>query len=88
MGFDRRGKPRKAMIIGTETGSGYRFLANYGDEMTLNKLCNTGLDPVGMCDYVKVQADGKTSSLSAWMAGCEAQTCHVRSVVVVRTVTI
>ncbi|KAF4126522.1 hypothetical protein GMORB2_0258 [Geosmithia morbida] len=59
--FDRKGQPRQALIIGILDGNGHRFLANHGDQLTLRKLCDTNLEPVGMKGTVRTQSDGRNT---------------------------
>ncbi|KAF4975667.1 hypothetical protein FZEAL_7557 [Fusarium zealandicum] len=56
--FDRSG-PKLGHIVGRLEKTGYRFIANHGNEFTLATLASGSLEPIGMRGVVEVAADGR-----------------------------
>lgn len=51
--FDRQSKPSRGHIVGRLSKSGKRFIANHGDDSTLQQLASFTKDPVGRSGVVK-----------------------------------
>lgn len=56
--FDREGNPEMAFIIGRLTGSKHRFVANHGDQRTLQELTSAVEEQIGKVGYVETKRDG------------------------------
>lgn len=57
--FGRDGRPTLAHIVGRLSGSNHRFLANHGDEETLNRLASRSEEPIGKTGRVVPDSAGK-----------------------------
>jgi hypothetical protein len=55
--FDRQGNPEMAFVIGRLKGNGYRFVANHGDQLTLQELASPGEEQIGKVGYVETRRD-------------------------------
>ncbi|KAH6722885.1 hypothetical protein BKA61DRAFT_533552 [Leptodontidium sp. MPI-SDFR-AT-0119] len=55
--FERDGTPRRGHIVGRLKSNGHRFLANHGDDMTLQQLSSTSKEPVGRSGWVVAGED-------------------------------
>lgn len=55
--FDREGNPEMAFIIGRLTDSKYRFVANHGDQRTLQELASSVEEQIGKVGYVETKRD-------------------------------
>lgn len=55
--FDREGNPEMAFIIGRLTDKDYRFVANHGDQRTLQELASTVEEQIGKVGYVETKKD-------------------------------
>lgn len=55
--FDRKGNPEMAFIIGRMTDKNYRFVANHGDQRTLQELASTVEEQIGKIGYVETKQD-------------------------------
>ena len=57
--FGRDGKPMRGHVVGrlTEKGNteGHRFIANHGDERTLEELASHSREPIGRTGWVKCE---------------------------------
>ena len=51
--FDRKGKPLRGHIVGRLKSNNHRFIANHGDESTLQQLSSFSKEPIGRAGYVK-----------------------------------
>lgn len=56
--FDREGNPEMAFIIGRLKENAYRFVANHGDQRTLQELASSAEEQVGKVGYVETRRDG------------------------------
>jgi hypothetical protein len=56
--FDRKGNPEMAFVIGRLKENGHRFVANHGDQRTLQELASTAEEQIGKVGYVKTRRDG------------------------------
>lgn len=56
--FDRQNKPLRGHIVGRLCENGHRFIANHGDDATLQQLASFTKEPVGRSGHVK-QDPGK-----------------------------
>ncbi|PBP25555.1 hypothetical protein BUE80_DR003461 [Diplocarpon rosae] len=50
--FARDGSPRQGHIVGRLQSNGHRFLANHGNESTLQQLASASKDPIGESGWV------------------------------------
>lgn len=57
--FGRDGKPKIAFIIGRWTATGGRFVANHGDQRTLQRLASAFEEQIGKEGYVETRQDPK-----------------------------
>ncbi|CZR64499.1 uncharacterized protein PAC_14397 [Phialocephala subalpina] len=57
--FGRDGNPLRGHIVGRLKGSKHRFIANHGDENTLNQLSSTNKEQIGRSGWVKTGDDGR-----------------------------
>lgn len=57
--FDRNGKPTLGHVVGHLKGRRGRFLANHGDQRTLNELSSSIREPIGRSGYVRPGEDGR-----------------------------
>lgn len=57
--FKRDGKPATAFIIGRSKASGRRFVANHGDQRTLQQLSSAFEEQVGKEGYVKTERNAE-----------------------------
>lgn len=57
--FNRDGSPMTAYVVGRLLGNNHRFLANHGDEKTLNKLSSVSEEPIGKIGMVMPASSGK-----------------------------
>lgn len=57
--FSRDGSPKTAYVVGRLLGNNHRFLANHGDEKTLNKLSSVREEPIGKIGMVMPESSGK-----------------------------
>ncbi|CAI7623675.1 unnamed protein product [Penicillium pancosmium] len=57
--FGRDGRPTLAHIVGRLSGSNHRFLANHGDEETLNRLASRSDEPIGKTGRVVPDSAGE-----------------------------
>jgi predicted metal-dependent RNase len=57
--FDRSGKPVRGHIVGRMRGSPERFIANHGDESTLQQLASGTKEPIGRVGIVQPAEDGR-----------------------------
>ncbi|KAF4552954.1 Hypothetical protein D9617_8g049670 [Elsinoe fawcettii] len=57
--FDRKGNPSKGHIVGRLTSNGARFLANHGDERTLQELVSQDVEPIGRRGKVRYDVASK-----------------------------
>ncbi|KAG4433732.1 hypothetical protein IFR05_010784 [Cadophora sp. M221] len=55
--FERDGTPLRGHIVGRLKSNGHRFLANHGDDITLQQLSSTSREPVGRSGWVAVGED-------------------------------
>lgn len=55
--FDRAGNPEMAFIIGRLKDSAYRFIANNGDQKTLQELASSLEEQIGKFGYVETKRD-------------------------------
>lgn len=55
--FDREGNPEMAFIIGRLTDSKHRFVANHGDQRTLQELASSIEEQIGKIGYVETKRD-------------------------------
>lgn len=53
--FDREGKPDMAFIIGRLKDGAYRFVANHGDQRTLQELASAVEEQIGKVGYVETK---------------------------------
>ncbi|KAL1870209.1 hypothetical protein Daus18300_005274 [Diaporthe australafricana] len=62
--FDREGKPEMAFIIGRLVDGANRFVANHGDQRTLQELASAVEEQIGKVGYVETRRDenGDTES--------------------------
>jgi len=51
--FDRKGKPFRGHIVGRLKSNDHRFIANHGDNSTLQQLSSYSKEPIGRAGYVK-----------------------------------
>lgn len=56
--FGRDGSPQKAYVVGRLIGSNHRFLANHGDQVTLNRLASFREEPIGTMGSVMPDPSG------------------------------
>lgn len=56
--FDRDSSPEMAYIIGRLTNSKSRFVANHGDQRTLQELASALEEQIGKVGYVETKRDG------------------------------
>ncbi|VUC35600.1 unnamed protein product [Clonostachys rosea] len=57
--YKRDGQPRIGLIVGRLKDSGHRFLANHGDEYTLQKLADPSWEPISQQGRVSGSDDGR-----------------------------
>ncbi|ROV98064.1 hypothetical protein VMCG_07031 [Cytospora schulzeri] len=57
--FGRDGKPAAAFIIGRLKSTDHRFIANHGDQRTLQQLSSTFEEQIGKEGYIETKRDGK-----------------------------
>lgn len=57
--YDRKGVPKRAYIVGRLRSNGHRFVANHGDEQTLQQLAEGSFEPVGQ--HGRVESDAMES---------------------------
>ncbi|KAK6528542.1 hypothetical protein TWF281_009783 [Arthrobotrys megalospora] len=57
--FHRSGEPELAYVVGRLTKNNSRFVANNGDEHTLNLLCSTSDEPIGKIGWVSCDKAGE-----------------------------
>lgn len=51
--FDRKNRPLLAHIVGRLNNSGHRFVANHGDDFTLQQISSFVTEPIGREGFVK-----------------------------------
>lgn len=56
--FDREGNPEMAFVIGRLGENGHRFVANHGDQRTLQELASSVEEQIGKVGYVETRRDG------------------------------
>ncbi|KAK5950717.1 hypothetical protein OHC33_008099 [Knufia fluminis] len=61
--FDRKGKPSRGHVVGRLKSNGHRFIANHGDESTLQQLSSFSKEPIGRVGYVKQDEKKKGRNL-------------------------
>lgn len=59
--WGRDGQPKLGHVVARLTASGQRFLANHGDQETLNFLASTEHEPIGKTGTVRSGTDGKNN---------------------------
>lgn len=59
--FGRDGRPVRGHIVGRLVDNGHRFLANHGDEKTLQQLSSASVEPIGRRGWVKAGDGGRNS---------------------------
>lgn len=57
--FNRDGTPLRGYVVGRLRSNGHRFIANHGDESTLQQLCSRSREPIGRNGWVKTAEDGR-----------------------------
>lgn len=57
--FDREGNPEMAFVIGRLQENGHRFVANHGDQRTLQELASSVEEQIGKFGYVETTRDGR-----------------------------
>lgn len=57
--FGRDGSPQKAYVVGRLIGSNHRFLANHGNQVTLNRLASFSEEPIGKIGSVMPDPSGE-----------------------------
>lgn len=57
--FDREGNPEMAFVIGRLQENGHRFVANHGDQRTLQELASSMEEQIGKFGYVETTRDGR-----------------------------
>lgn len=57
--FDREGSPVKGFVVGRLIGNEHRFVANTGNEKTLEQLSNGKCEPIGKMGWVGKGDEGK-----------------------------
>lgn len=55
--FDREGNPDMAFVVGRLKENGHRFVANHGDQRTLQELASPTEEQVGKVGYVEIRRD-------------------------------
>ena len=50
--FDRQGKSIRGYVVGRLKSNNHRFVANHGDESTLQQLSSFSKEPIGRAGYV------------------------------------
>lgn len=61
--FDRQNKPVRGHVVGRLKETGHRFIANNGDDTTLQQLASLVKDPIGRPGFVKQDSDKKGRNL-------------------------
>ena len=56
--FKRDGSPLRGHIVGRLKSNGHRFIANHGDEQTLQDLCSSETEQVGKSGKVTSSENG------------------------------
>lgn len=56
--FDREGNPDMAFVVGRLRENGHRFVANHGDQRTLQELASAVEEQIGKVGYVDTKRDG------------------------------
>ncbi|EKD17437.1 acetyl-CoA acetyltransferase [Drepanopeziza brunnea f. sp. 'multigermtubi' MB_m1] len=57
--FERDGSPLRGHAVGRLKSNGHRFLANHGDDSTLQQLSSGSTEPIGRCGWVHVGEEGR-----------------------------
>lgn len=61
--FDRKNKPLRGHVVGRLKDNGHRFIANHGDESTLQQLASFSREPIGRSGMVKQDPEKKGRNL-------------------------
>lgn len=61
--FDRKGKPSRGHVVGRLKNNNHRFIANHGDDTTLQQLSSFSREPIGRAGYVKKDETKKGRNL-------------------------
>lgn len=61
--FDRKGKPFRGHVVGRLKSNNHRFIANHGDDSTLQQLSSFSKEPIGRPGYVKKDERKKSRNL-------------------------
>ena len=61
--FDRNGKPLRGHVVGRLKSNDHRFIANHGDDSTLQQLSSFSKEPIGKAGYVKQDEKKKGRNL-------------------------
>ena len=59
MEYNRNGTPSIGFVIGRLTANDHRFIANSGDQKTLEQLASSVQEPIGRLGWVHVGEDGR-----------------------------
>lgn len=61
--FDRKNKPLRGHVVGRLKSNGHRFIANHGDDSTLQQLASFSKEPIGRSGVVKLDTKVKGRNL-------------------------
>lgn len=61
--FDRKGKPKRGHVVGRLKRNGHRFIANHGDNATLQELLSFSKEPIGREGHVKQDPNERERNL-------------------------